>query len=90
MINYSCSKAEALCALYYRSKYQGISFLGASDKEFNVTDAEKLLESQTYFDYLYGKVMKVDLSKDGEFDPGGYDRDNGRGAAQAAISAATA
>lgn len=37
-----------------------------------------------YFDYLNGKVMKVDLGQD-EFDPRLYDRDNGEGAAQRAI-----
>lgn len=48
--------------------------------------AQKLLDSgQTDFDYLIGRVMKVDLSRD-EFSPWGYDRDNGEGAATKAIA----
>ena len=43
-----------------------------------------LLEKQTYFDYLYGRVLKVDLSGDG-FDERLYDRDCGEGAAQRAV-----
>jgi sarcosine oxidase delta subunit len=37
------------------------------------------------FDYLRGRVMKVDLSED-EFDDWLYDRDNGHGAAAKAIT----
>lgn len=47
----------------------------------------KVLLSQKpnlYFDYLYGRVMKVNITHD-EFDPWLYDRDNGNGAAQRAI-----
>lgn len=39
------------------------------------------------FDYLNGRVMKVSLSGD-EFDPWGYDRDNGQGAAERALKGA--
>ena len=43
-----------------------------------------LLEKQTYFDYLHGRVLKVELSGD-EFDERLYDRDCGEGAAQRAV-----
>jgi hypothetical protein len=49
--------------------------------------AEKLLGQTTYFDYLQGRVMKVDLSNNEEFDPWLYDRDNGQGAAAEVIEA---
>ena len=39
-----------------------------------------------YFDYLEGRVMKIDLSGD-TVDPRGYDRDNGQGAVQKVITA---
>ena len=39
----------------------------------------------TYFDYLYGRILKVDLSGD-EFDERLYERDNGRDSAARAIS----
>ena len=41
---------------------------------------------QIYFDYVKGRVMKVDLSGD-EFSPRLYDRDNGQGAAEGVINA---
>ena len=40
---------------------------------------------QSYFDYLKGRVMKVDLSEDDGFEEWLYDRDNGEGAAQSAL-----
>ena len=40
---------------------------------------------ELYFDYLHGRVMKVDLSRD-NLDPRLYDRDNGPGAAAIALS----
>lgn len=30
-----------------------------------------------YFDYVHGRCLKVDLSSDTEFNPWGFDRDNG-------------
>ena len=76
-------KAEVLKALYDGSHVQGLGFLQAVDS-FTVDDARELLKTQTHFDYLYGRVMKVDLSKD-EFDEWLYDRDNYPGAAQIVI-----
>jgi hypothetical protein len=46
--------------------------------------AEELLIQTAWFDYLSGRVMKIDLSKD-ELDPSLYDRDNGDGAAAQVI-----
>ncbi len=39
-----------------------------------------------YFDYLYGRCLKLDLTDDNAFDPWGFDRDNGGdGSAQKVI-----
>lgn len=48
----------------------------------------ELLEKNTAYDYLYGRVMKVDLAGD-EFDERLYDRDCGEGAAQRAVDSIT-
>ena len=48
-------------------------------------EAKGLLERQTYFDYIKGRIMKVDLSSDTKFDEWLYDRDNGAGAAKRAL-----
>ena len=53
-----------------------------------ITEAADLLERDTYFDYLKGRVMKVDLSGN-ELDPYLYDRDNGEGAAERVVSGLT-
>ena len=88
-------KAEVLLALWQASQMQGMSFLGfLASGELTLSQARKEIQERKhtsfdgkdsiYFDYLNGKVMKVDLGKD-EFDPRLYDRDNGDGAAQRAI-----
>lgn len=80
------NKAEVLAALYNNSKPQGLGFLHFDAKDMTVAEAEELLKQTTYFDYLKGRVMKVDLSHDDSFEERLYDRDNGNGAAEKAIS----
>ena len=88
-------KAEVLLALWDASRTQGMSFLGfLRSGELTLETARQEIERRRhktfdgrdsiYFDYLNGKVMKVDLGQD-EFDPRLYDRDNGDGTAQKAI-----
>jgi hypothetical protein len=48
--------------------------------------AKELEDREGYIDYLFGRVMKVNLSKD-TFNSRLYDRDNGAGAEQNAIDA---
>lgn len=78
------NKGGVLAALYNYSRPQGLGFLHFTPEPMSREEAEALLEEDTYFDYLEGRVMKIDLSKD-SFDPQLYDRDNGLGAAQRAI-----
>ena len=77
-------KAEVLAKLYNASKPQGLGFLHATPDDMSVDSARELLEEYTRFDYLHGRVMKINLSGD-ELDPRLYDRDNGEGAAARAI-----
>jgi hypothetical protein len=78
------NKPAILAALYNGSRVQGMGHFQAKPGQMGENEAAALLEETTYFDYLHGKVMKVDLSGD-ELDPGLYDRDNGQGAAERAI-----
>jgi hypothetical protein len=78
-------KAKVLKALYDNSRVQGMGFLQARPGPMTLEEAKALITNQTYFDYLHGKVMKIDLSGD-ELNPWGYDRDNGEGAAQRALA----
>lgn len=79
-------KAEVLARLFNASRAQGrgldMPYLADMSKE----EAQRHLDAAEdgYFDYLKGRVMKVDLSGD-HFDPRLYDRDNGPGAAEVAL-----
>ena len=79
------NKADVLAALYNASKPQGMGFMHYDPKPMTRDEAEGLLKQTTYFDYLKGRVMKVDLSGD-ELDTWGYDHDNDQGAAERAIA----
>ncbi len=80
-------RAEVLAALYNNSKPQGLGFLQAEKGDMAKEQAQKILDAtpDKYFDYLKGRVMKIDLSKD-ELRTDLYNRDNGEGAAERAIS----
>lgn len=82
------SKAQVLAALYNASQPLGMGFMHYDPSPMSENEAANLLEQSTYFDYLKGRVMKVDLSKS-EFDPRYYDRDNGQGAAARVVCGLT-
>ena len=79
------NKAEVLAALYNNSKPQGLGFLHHTTGCMKIEEAQAFLDSgQSYFDYLQGRVMKIDLSGD-YLETWLYDRDNGQGAAVEAL-----
>ena len=75
-------KAELLAGLFNASKPLGLGFLAKGHNiKMSIDSAREILkDSNGYFDYLQGRVMKVDISGD-NLDPYLYDRDNGSGAA---------
>lgn len=73
-------KAVLLAALYNRSKPQGLGILHARPGDMTPAEATTHLSTGPYFDYLGGRVLKVDLGGD-TLNPWLYDRDNGSGAA---------
>jgi len=89
-------KAVVLAALYNGAKAQGMGWLAFEAKPMTKEEAQKILDeygnrpgiagSKLYFDYLKGRVMKVDLSGD-ELDTFLYNRDNGAGAAEQIVAA---
>lgn len=62
-----------------------VSFRLFRKEQLLYSTAASCLSMGTYFDYLYGRILKVDLSGD-EFDERLYERDNGRDSAARAIS----
>ena len=82
------TRVQILAALYNASRPQGMGFLHYDAKPMTELDAQRLLDEnkEGYFDYLYGRVMKVCLGRPG-VEVRLYDRDNGPGAAQRAVDA---
>lgn len=78
------SKAATLAALYNNARPQGMGYLQFTPDVMTEAQAEEILATQKRFDYLKGRVMKVDLSGD-DFNPSLYDRDNGQNAALYAL-----
>jgi len=78
-------KRDVLAALYNKSRPLGMGFLHHTPDDMTREEAGELLEKQTYFDYLRGRVMKVRLDSDTGFEEWLYDRDNGKGAAQSVV-----
>jgi hypothetical protein len=80
-------KAEVLAKLYNNARAQGVGVFVAlgNPGKMTVEEARELLKEQTYFDYLKGRVMKVKLDGD-ELRTDLYNRDNGPGAAEFAIT----
>ena len=81
------SKASVLAALYNASHPQGMGFMHFDPADMEESEAQRLFDDSKdkYFDYVKGRILKVDLSGE-ELDPRLYDRDNGNGAAWAVIS----
>ncbi len=78
------NKAKLLAGLYNNSRPQGMGFLHANTNELTIVEAEECLKFTNHFDYINGRVMKIDLSTN-ELDPALYDRDIGQGAAQRVV-----
>lgn len=86
MINIAgLEKAAVLKALYDNSQPLGMGFIHYDPKPMSLEEARAFLAKSTYFDYLKGRVMKSELSKNDYYE-GLYDRDNGPGAALRALT----
>jgi len=78
-------KAVVLMALYNHARPQGMGLLIFNPAPMSIEEARKILATgQRYFDYLRGRILKVDLSQD-FLDTRLYNRDNGPNAAENAI-----
>lgn len=83
------SKAKILATLYNNARVQGMGWLHYDPTPMTESQAQELLDGgNTYFDYLKGRVMKVDLSGD-YMETWLYNRDNGKGKAEKLIDALT-
>jgi len=79
--------AEVFAALFNAAKTQGIAALFYTPDDMTVETARELMSKSTYFDYVFGRVMKLEITSEStEIDTYLYDRDNGDGAAFDAIN----
>lgn len=78
-------KADVLRRLYNRARAQGLGILQFDPKPMTIEEARAFLAKSTYFDYVKGRVLKVNLSG-AMLDEWLYDRDNGAGAALDALT----
>jgi hypothetical protein len=88
-------KAELLAALYNRAIVLGLGALHADPADMTAEEAAthiaqakhpRAKSESIYFDYLKGRVMKVDIGGD-EMTTAVYNRDMGPGAAEAVVAA---
>jgi hypothetical protein len=82
-------KTAVLAALYNAAKPQGMGFLHYKPEPMTVEEAEKCFvmygaRERHYFDYVFGRVLKVDLTTE-KVRTDLYNRDNGEGAAERVI-----
>lgn len=79
-------KADVLATLYNSAKPLGLGMLHYTPQPMMREEAQLMLDAgQTYFDYVKGRVMKIDLSVN-ELRTALYNRDNGADAAEIALS----
>jgi hypothetical protein len=84
------NKAKLLAALYNHTHPQGMGFLQYDPKDMTEAQAQNIIDELTskgyslYFDYLKGRVMKVDITGT-SLDERLFDRDNLPGAANAVV-----
>ena len=77
-------KAAILIALYNVARPLGMGFLHYTPEPMELDEANEIVKKYTYFDYLKGRVMKVEIGGD-ELYTRLFDRDNGEGAAERAL-----
>ncbi len=84
-------KALVLAALFNRARPLGLGFIHYKPRDMDIDEARRVVQGmskadsgQVSFDYLEGRVMKVNLTGD-SLETWGYDRDNGNGAAERAL-----
>lgn len=80
-------KAAVLAALYNRAKPQGMGVFHYISEDITTEQARVEIDrypNDLWFDYIHGRVLKVDLSGD-DVRTAAYNRDNGPNAAENAV-----
>ncbi len=77
LVKHQDKKAEILMLLYNRAVSPGTSFYFSKPNPMKLEEAKEIIATgQTYFDYLHGRVLKIDLAAN-TLDTSLYNRDNG-------------
>lgn len=84
MIRYNgLTRAEVLMVLFNNAKPLIETGCKFDSKVMTLREAQSLVKSNSYFYMQYGRVLKIDLSGEKQFDETEYDRNQGAGAARA-------
>ncbi len=78
------NKPAALVALYNHAQTQGMGIYHFTPEDMTIEEATELVGKQTYFDYVHGRILKVNFREE-EPSFAMYNRDNGEGAAEIAL-----
>ena len=82
LVKHQDKKAEILMLLYNRAVSPDMSVYFRKPEPMKLEEAKEIIATgQTYFDYLYGRVMKINLAAN-TLDTTLYNRDNGYMAAE--------
>lgn len=77
-------KAKVLQVLYKRASHQGFGYVVDTVDSLSYEQAQKLLKFTTKFEYLGGRLLKIDLAEN-TLDTFFYNQSNGAEAAEKAI-----
>lgn len=80
------NKAALLAALYNGSFQQGMGVMHTRGRQqMSIEEAEELVAIENYFDYLHGRILKVDIGQD-TLDTWAYNNDVGAMAAEMVVA----
>ncbi len=71
------AKEDVLAHLYNNAKPLAIGYFQAKTEPMGVQEAKSQLSKNSYFDYLYGRPLKINFSDYPFMDSHLYDRDQG-------------
>jgi len=83
-------RSQVLAALYNASRPQGAGFMRYTPDPITIEQAAEMLQRTSDFDYIAGRVMKINLTGGDELETRWYNRDNGEGAAEIVINSVRA
>ncbi len=77
--------SRVLAMLYNKADPIGLGVLQYKKEPMTESEAQNLLDTTKYFDYVSGRPLKVSFSNFPILDPSGYDQNQGKGSMQRCV-----